>query len=137
MWAADPVTGKRPKLNHWTLKSVFDRATDLGAPFDRIYHVHYAELSWMTHSGVLTPLNMTTEWVTSFVGIVYSIAVDSYIQLLEILVNEFKLYIANEHLKKKIICNRDLGFTRTPEEGLAVMRGHGLSLYFEPPRPWG
>ncbi len=34
----------------------------------------------MTHSGVVTPLNMTTEWVTSFVGIVYSIAVDSYIQ---------------------------------------------------------
>lgn len=35
---------------------------------------------------------MTTEWVTSFVGILYSIAVDSYMKILEILVNEFKLY---------------------------------------------
>lgn len=112
MWPPNPVNGRKPKVNHWTLKTVLERATDLGPPFDRIYHVHYAELSWMTHSGVVSPLNMTTEWVTSFVGIVYSIAVDSYMEVLEILVNEFKLYITNQHLKKKIICNRDLGFTR-------------------------
>jgi hypothetical protein len=136
MWPANPANGRKPKINHWTLKTVLDRATDLGTPFDRIYHVHYAELSWMTHSGVVSPLNMTTEWVTSFVGLVYSIAVDSYMEILEILVNEFKLYITNEHLKKKIICNKDLGFTRTPEEGEAVMRKHGLWGYFEPPKPW-
>ena len=106
------------------------------APFDRIYHVHYAELSWMTHSGVVSPLNMTTEWVTSFVGILYSIATDSYMEILEILVNEFKLYTTNPHLKKQIICNRDLGFTRTPKEGEMVMRKHGLWDYFEPPRAW-
>jgi len=45
MWPPNPLTGKGPKINHWTLKSVMDRATTLGAPFDRIYHVHYAELS--------------------------------------------------------------------------------------------
>lgn len=136
MWPPNPATGRKPKINHWTLKTVLDRATDLGRPFDRIYHVHYAELSWMTHSGVVSPLNMTTEWVTSFVGLAYSIAADSYMEILAILVNEFKLYITNEHLKKKIICNRDLGFTRTPEEGEAVMREHGLWGHFEPPRPW-
>lgn len=136
MWPANPATGKATKVNHWTLKNMMKRATDLGAPFDRIYNVHYAELSWMTHSGVVTPLNMTREWVSSFVGIVYSIAADCYVQVLEILVNEFKLYITNEHLKKKILCNRQLGFTRTQGEGLAVMRKYGLSLYFEPPRPW-
>jgi hypothetical protein len=136
MWPVNPTTGRKSQVKHWTLKTVLERATDLGAPFDRIYNVHYAELSWMTHSGVVTPLNMTTEWVTSFVGLVYSIAVDSYMEMLEILVNEFKLYVMNEHLKKKIICNRDLGFTRTPEEGEAVMREHGLWGYFELPKPW-
>ncbi len=135
MWPPSLPNGRRPKINRWTLKTVLDRATDAGLPFDRIYHVHYAELSWMTHSGVVSPLNMTTEWVTSFVGVLYSIAADSYMEILEILVNEFKLYVTNEHLKKKIICNRDLGFTRTQEEGEAVMRRHGLSGYFEPPRP--
>lgn len=136
MWPPNPPNGRRPKINHWTLKTVLDRATEAGQPFDQIYHVHYAELSWMTHSGVVSPLNMTAEWVTSFVGILYSIAADSYMDILEILANEFKLYVTNEHLKKKIICNRDLGFTRTPEEGEAVMRRHGLWGYFEPPRPW-
>jgi hypothetical protein len=126
---------RKTKINHWTLKTVLDRANAAGQPFDRIYHVHYAELSWMTHSGVVSPLNMTTEWVTSFVGVLYSIATDSYMEILKILVNEFKLYATNEHLKKKIICNRDLGFTRTQEEGEAVMRRHGLWGYFEPPRP--
>lgn len=136
MWPPSAVNGCKPKVNHWTLKNVLQRATDLGAPFDRIYHVHYAQLSWMTHSGVVSPLNLTTEWVTSFVGIVYSIAIDSYVEILEILVDEFKLYTTNEHLKEKIVCNRDLGFTKTPEEGELVMRRHGLWGYFEPPKPW-
>lgn len=135
MWPPNALNGRKPKVGHWTLKTVERRATDLGAPFDRIYHVHYAELSWMTHSGVVSPLNLTTEWVTSFVGTVYAIAVDSYVEILAILVNEFKLYTTNEHLNKKIVCNRDLGFTKTPEEGELVMRRHGLWGYFEPPKP--
>ncbi len=136
MWPPNPTTGRIPKVKHWTLKDLRQRAKDLGDPFDRIYDVHYAQLSWMTHSGVVTPLNMTTEWVTSFVSVVYSIAIDSYVAILEMLVVQFKLSITNEHIMKKIVCNRDLGFTSTPEQGEDVMRKHGLSGYFEPPRPW-
>jgi hypothetical protein len=136
MWPPNPVTGRIPSVKHWTLKDLFRRATDLGTPFDRIYCVHYAHLSWMTHSGVVRPLNMTTEWVTSYVSVVYSIAIDSYMEILEILVNVFKLSATNEHIKKKIICNRDLGLAKTPEEAEAVMRRHGLLGIFDPPRPW-
>jgi hypothetical protein len=136
MWPANPATGRKPAVKHWTLKSVRQRSKDLGAPFDRIYDVNYAQLSWMTHSGVVTPLNMTADWVTVFVGVVYSIAAESYTQILETLVDEFKLSATNEHIKKKILCNRDLGFTNTPAEGEAVMRKYGLWGIFEPPRPW-
>ena len=90
----------------------------------------------MTHSGVVSPLNLTAEWVTSFVSVVYGIAIDSYMEILEILVNEFKLSATNEHIKKKIVCNRDLGLTKTPEEAEVVMLKHGLWGYFEPPKPW-
>jgi hypothetical protein len=117
MWPPNPANGRKPSVKHWTLKTLRQRAKDLGAPFDRIYEVHYAQLSWMTHSGVVSPLNMTTDWVASFVSVVYSIAIDSYMEILEMLVNEFKLSATNEHIKKKIICNRDLGFTSTREEG--------------------
>jgi len=133
MWPANPKTGKRPTVKHWTMKNLFRRVTDLGSPFDRIYSVHYAQLSWMTHSGVVGPLNMTAEWVVSFVSIVYSIAIDSYMEILDILVNVFKLSATNEHIKKKIVCSRDLGLTSTPEQAEAVMRKHGLWGIFEPP----
>jgi hypothetical protein len=134
MWPPKPPKTDSD-INHWTRKSLRRRALDLGDPFDRIYEVHYPDLSWMTHSGVVTPLNMTTEWVTSFVGIVYSIAVDSYIQILDVLVDEFRLCTTNEYIKKKIRCNRDLGFTKTPAEAENVMRKHGLWGKFAPPTP--
>jgi hypothetical protein len=131
-----PKPGKTDsEIKHWTRKPLSQRARVLGDPFDRIYEVHYPDLSWMTHSGVVTPLNMTTEWVTSFVGIVYSIAVDSYIQILDVLVDEFKLYTTNEYIREKMRCNRDLGFTKTAAEAEEVMRKHGLWRKFEPPTP--
>ena len=137
MWTPNPATGRKSSARHWTLTNLRQRAKDLGAPFDRIYEVHYSHLSWMTHSGVVSPLNMTAEWVASFVSVVYSIAIDSYVEILEMLVSQFKLSSANEHIMRKIVCNRDLGFTSTREEGEAVLRKHGLSWYFEPPTPWG
>lgn len=36
----------RDRVKHWTLKSLANRAKDLGDPFDRIYEVHYLQLSW-------------------------------------------------------------------------------------------
>lgn len=131
MWPDPPDMIKRGKktVKHWTKKDLLQRATSLGAPFDRIYHVHYAELSWLTHSGVVSPLNMTTAWVTSFVGIAYSIAVDSYMEILEVLVNEFKLYNADPILKEKIPCSKALGFTSTPEEAAAVMQHYGVQFF--------
>lgn len=136
MWPSKPGATHKSPLKHWTRKSVRQRATDLGAPFDRIYEVFYPQLSWMTHSGVVSPLNMTTDWVTSYVSVVYSIAIDSYVEILEMLAVQFKLSATNEHIIRKIICNRDLGFTSTQAEGEAVMRKHGLWWAFEPPKPW-
>jgi len=70
MWPPNPRTGKKQSVKNWTLKNARQRAKGLGAPFDRIYEAHYPQLSWMTHSGVVSPLNMTTEWVSAFVSVV-------------------------------------------------------------------
>jgi hypothetical protein len=129
MWPPNMMKRGKTTVKHWTKKDLLQRATSLGDPFDRIYHVHYAELSWLSHSGVVSPLNMTTAWVTSFVGIAYSIAVDSYMEILEILVNEFKLYNTDPMLKKKILCSKALGFTSTPEQAAAVMQHYGVQCF--------
>jgi hypothetical protein len=136
MWPPNPRTGKKQPVKHWTLTNARQRAKGLGAPFDRIYEAHYPQLSWMTHSGVVSPLNMTTEWVSAFVSVVYSIAIDSYVEILDTLAVEFKLSTTNEHIRRKILCNRDLGATRTKEEGMFVLAKHGLASYFEPPELW-
>ncbi len=136
MWPPNPKTGKKRDVKHWTLMNVYQRAMASGDPFDRIYDVHYAPLSWMTHTGVIAPVNMTSDWVMSFVSSVYSIAIDSYMAILGMLVAEFRLSATNEHIMKKIVCNRDLGLTRTAEEGEVVMRKHGLWGIFELPKPW-
>lgn len=136
MWPSNPATGKKPSVKHWTLKDLRQRAKVLGEPFERLYETYYTPLSWMTHTGVVSPLNMTAESFSSFVSTVYSIAIDSYVAILETLVVEFNLSVVNEHIMRKIVCNRDLGFTRTPEEGEAVMKKHGLRGYFKPPRLW-
>jgi hypothetical protein len=81
------------------------------------------------------PLNITSEWLVGFSGVAYSVAVDSYAAILEILVTEFKLYTTNEYLMKKIRCNIDLGFTSGLEAGEAVMRRHGLWGLFAPAKP--
>ena len=124
MWP--PGDGKKDKtIKHWTTKDLMGRATSLGEPFDRIYHVHYAELSWMTHSGA-SPMNINNNWVTSFVGVSYAIAMQSYEQILEILVNEFKMYNHDALLKKKIICSRELGFTSTDQQARALRQRYGV-----------
>jgi len=53
MWP--PIPGKKQMIKHWTLKTIRKRAKDCGDPFDRIFEVNYSQLSWMTHSGVVTP----------------------------------------------------------------------------------
>jgi hypothetical protein len=50
MWPPNPATGRKPSATHWTLTNLRQRAKNLGTPFDRIYEVHYAHLSWMTYS---------------------------------------------------------------------------------------
>jgi hypothetical protein len=54
--------------------------------------VHYPQLRWDAHSGVVSVFKATPNSFVPSVGIAYTIAVESYMQILEVLVNEFKLY---------------------------------------------
>jgi hypothetical protein len=113
-------------VKHWTLKSLAKRAEDLGDPFDRIYEVHYPQLSWDAHSGVVGVFVAKPESFVHSVGIAYTIAVDSYMQILEVLVNEFKLYNFDPKLKSKIKYAKAVAFVESQEEADALTQGYGL-----------
>jgi hypothetical protein len=113
-------------VNHWLNKKLGSRIEGLGEPYERIYEVHYAQLSWYSHSGITGVSNIDGEMLAAFVGICYQIAVESYMQILEILVNEFRLYITDPKLKDKIQYAKFVAFARSQREADAVMRVHGL-----------
>jgi hypothetical protein len=71
-------------------------------------------------------MNIDGEMLAAFVGICYKIAVESYMQILEIVVNEFKLYKADSKLKDKIQYNKLVAFARTQPEADGLMLQHGL-----------
>jgi hypothetical protein len=113
-------------VNHWMNKKLPKRISGLGEPYERIYKVHYAQLSWYSHSGITGVMNIEGEMLAAFVGICYQIAVESYMQILEIVVNEFNLYKADPKLKDKIQYNKLVAFARNQPEADGLMRLHGL-----------
>jgi len=114
------------KIKHWTKKDLAARAKELGDPFDRIYEVHYAELSWFSHSGVTGLGNANTNLIAMSAGTSYSIAVDSYMQILEVVVNEFKLYATMPVLKDKIAYMKMTAFTESQEEANRLRQAYGV-----------
>jgi hypothetical protein len=114
------------RVNHWLNKKMGKRIEGLGEPYERIYEAHYPQLSWYSHSGVTGVWNVSGEMLAAFVGICYQIAVESYMQILEILANEFKLYRADPKLKDKIQYAKFVAFARNQREADAAMRVHGL-----------
>lgn len=116
----------RDEVKHWTLKSLAKRAEELGAPFERIYEVHYPQLSWDAHSGVVSVFQATPNSFVPSVGIAYTIAVESYMQILEILVNEFKLYTTNPLLKNKIAYMKNVAYAESQDEADRIRYAYGV-----------
>jgi len=113
-------------VNHWLNKKMAKRIEGLGEPFERIYEAHYPQLSWYSHSGVTGVWNVSGEMLAALVGICYQIAVESYMQILEMLVNEFRLSVHDGKLKDKIQYAKFVAFAQNQVEADAVMRVHGL-----------
>jgi hypothetical protein len=112
-------------ITHWTLMSMEERCKTLGNEFDALYQVHYAQLSWYVHSGITGVANMTGEALSVLCGMAFRIIVECYAAILEVVINVFKIYHADDKLKKKITFAKMLPFTDTQEQidGLANALG--------------
>jgi Family of unknown function (DUF5677) len=116
----------RRKVEHWSVKTLRERARELGDPFDRIYEVHYPQLSWDAHSGVVSVLRATTESFVHSVGIAYTIAIDSYMKVLEVVAGEFGLSKIDPHLKDKIVYAKQVAFAKSQEEADQLRQAYGF-----------
>jgi hypothetical protein len=114
-------------LTHWTTKKLPRRMALVGDPFEKMYEMHYAPLSWYSHGGVTGLNEPNTELFAFFAGIAYKIAGESYIQLLEVIINELKLYSAAPTLKDKLNCAKLVAYANNQEEADVILRAHGLT----------
>ena len=108
--------------------SMEERCKTLGDEFDALYQVHHAQLSWYAHSGTTGFGNMTGEALSLLCGTAFRIIVECYAVTLEleVVINVFKIYHADDKLKKKVTFAKMLPFTDTQPQVDGLTSALGL-----------
>jgi hypothetical protein len=115
------------RVSHWSLMSMEARCKKLGLAFEELYEVHYAQMSWYVHSGVTGVANATGDTLSLLCGVAFDLVMRCYAIILELVINEFKIYHVDEHLKDKLVFAKMLPFTDSDAERGALARALGLA----------
>jgi len=110
------------KVAHWSGLDLRARAMRLKAPFDEIYDVQYAELSWFTHSAGLTGFDLKSEAFPMLAGRSFALAAQCYVILLTGVIDEFKLTKADPRIKDHLKYAQVVPFTQSDQEEDALHR---------------
>jgi hypothetical protein len=110
------------KVSHWSGLDLRARAVLLKAPFDEIYDVQYAELSWYTHSAGLTGFDLKANTFPILAGRSFALAAQCYVILLTSVIDEFGLTKADARIKHHLKYAHVVPFTQTDEEEDALNR---------------
>ena len=114
------------KVAHWSLMNMAERTEKLGAPFEEIYQVNYPQLSLYVHSGIVGIVNISKETFALLAGIAFTIALEAYMQIIEAVINEFKIYKADGKLKDKMQFAKMLPFTDGPQQADLLRQAFSL-----------
>jgi hypothetical protein len=110
------------KLDHWSNKTLKDRADLLGDPYDRIYEIEQPRMSWQVHSGLTGIANFKTETFTGLAGAAFSSSVTAYEAILTSLIKEFQIGKADEKILTKLRLAKLAPFTDSEDEAREMMR---------------
>ena len=81
----------------------------------RIYEVDYPRLSWYVHSGVTGVINLKSETFVHLCANAFSLAADSYREVLEAIVRKFKIDKAISKIDLKLYAAKAFPFNDDPE----------------------
>ena len=104
------------KIRHWSGLDLRARAKQLKEPFEEIYEVRYAELSWYTHAAGLTGFNLKSETFLMLAGCQFALAARCYALLLTAVIDEFQLIRTDPKIKARLKYANMLPFTDTDEQ---------------------
>ncbi len=114
--------------NHWSEKTLRNRAKTLGAPFEEVYESLYKQLSWQVHSGLEGSVNRSPEWFPHLYGVCCQIAALSYDVIVRAAIIEFKLSSAIPTINQELVFAKLRAGTKDLNEEAALRRGLGLDL---------
>jgi hypothetical protein len=93
-------TNRQP--NHWSAMKLPKRVLLVGAPFEEIYNIHYAELSWYTHPGVGAIAKFDASVYPLVCGKAYGIAIRCYVEILKFMIKELALLESDSLIDKNL-----------------------------------
>jgi len=117
-----PHLKKPGDLKHWSGKNLSERAALLGDPFDEMYNSHYPRLSWYVHSGLTGVVNMPSDRFPLVHGFALSLSMFCYSEILEAVIHEMKIDLADHKITNHLKYAKLLPFTKTPEEEAGLLR---------------
>jgi hypothetical protein len=92
----------------------------LNAPFDEIYDMKYAELSWYTHAAGLTGFDLKAETYPVLQATSFELAARCYRILLTAVIDEFSLAKVDPGILNHLEYARKVPFTDTEKQMLAL-----------------
>ncbi len=113
---------KNKAVSHWSGKDLRQRAILLGDPFDEIYDVEYAELSWYVHPGVGVIATFDKEIYPVICGKAYGIAIRCYFQTLRFMIDELRLREYDNLIEKKLEFARLAAMSEDEQQAKALRR---------------
>jgi hypothetical protein len=104
------------RVDHWSGLNLRRRVELLGAPFDELYKLNYARLSWSVHAGLAGVFGLNPQAFLLLCGTALPVAVDCYIETLGTIIQELNLREADSKIDNKLLLAKRLPFTDNPEE---------------------
>ena len=104
------------KIGHWSGSDLRSRAMLLKAPFDEIYDMKYAQMSWYIHAAGLTGFDLKAETYPLLQATSFELAARCYTILLTAIIDEFGLAKADPGIKNHLDYARKVPFTDTDEQ---------------------
>jgi hypothetical protein len=108
--------GANAKLKHWSGLSLRERAARLGGPFEEMYEVKYAQLSWYTHAAGLTGFDLKASSFVKLATTHHYLAVQLYKIVLRTIIEKYEFSKWDDKILNKLKQAEFLPFMDTDDE---------------------
>jgi hypothetical protein len=94
------------KINGFANMDLASRSILAGFQYEELYEVEQPRMSWQVHSGITGVANLKRETFTQIAGVGMASCITSYELILNAIIDEFKITMADGKIKKKLAVSK-------------------------------